>query len=131
MENHFTFIGVALMLLAVIHIPFPKYFKWADELKSLSLMNRQMMYVHTFFIALTVFFMGVLCVTSSYDLLHTTLGKRLTFGFGIFWFTRLMIQFFGYSPKLWRGKLFETTVHIVFSVFWLYMTVVFFVASLW
>jgi hypothetical protein len=131
LANHFTFIGVALMLLAVIHITFPKYFSWADELKSVSLMNRQMMYVHTFFIALTVFLMGLLCVTSVHDLQYTALGKRITFGLGIFWVIRLLIQFFGYSPKLWRGKRFETAVHIISSVFWTYMSIVFFAASLW
>jgi hypothetical protein len=129
METHFTIIGVALMLLALIHIPFPQYFKWADDLKSISLMNRQMMYVHTFFIALTVFFMGLLCLTSAPDLLYTPLGKKVTLGLGIFWFMRLIVQLVGYSSKLWRGKTFETTVHIVFSLFWIYMSAVFFSAT--
>jgi hypothetical protein len=26
---------------------------------------------------------------------------------------------------LWKGKLFETTVHIVFSCFWLYLSIIF------
>ncbi len=47
-------IGFLLITLALVHIIFPKYFNWNKELKALSLINRQMMTVHTFFIAFTV-----------------------------------------------------------------------------
>jgi hypothetical protein len=39
---------------------------------------------------------------------------------------RLYIQFFGFSSKLWKGKLFETATHILFSLFWIYLSSVFF-----
>ena len=130
MEIHFKIIGVVLMALALIHIIFPKYFNWEEELKSLSLMNKQMMTVHTFFIALTVFLMGLLCLISTNELIETKLGKTICLGFGIFWTIRLFIQFFIYSPKLWRGKTFETIVHIVFSFLWFYLSFVFLKTSL-
>jgi len=125
MEIHFKIIGILLMTLALAHVPFPKVFKWAEELKTLSLMNRQMMHFHTFFIALTVFLMGLLCFTSSNELVGTPFGRKITLGLAIFWTCRLVIQFFGYSSKLWRGKAFETTVHIVFSLLWIYLSGVF------
>lgn len=83
------------------------------------------MTVHTFFIALTVFLMGLLCVTSADEIIETPLGKKIALGLGVFWGIRLVIQFFGYSSKLWKGKKFETTVHIVFSCLWLYLTLIF------
>ncbi len=125
MEFHIKLIGALLIALGLLHAVFPKYFNWAMELNSISLINRQMMYVHTFFIALTVFLMGLLCITSSTELIETALGKRITLGFGIFWATRLIIQFFGYSSKLWKGKLFETTIHTAFSILWTYLSFVF------
>lgn len=125
MEIHYKTIGVLLMALALVHVIFPKYFNWKDELKSLSLINRQMMTVHTFFIALIVFLMGLLCLTSATELIETKLGKTISLGLGIFWSTRLFIQFFGYSTELWKGKTFETIVHIVFSLLWTYLSVVF------
>tara|TARA_R110002050_G_scaffold131940_1_gene253808 strand:+ start:185 stop:580 length:396 start_codon:yes stop_codon:yes gene_type:complete len=118
-------IGVLLMFLALIHVGFPKYFKWKIELKSLSLINSQMMTTHTFFIALTVFLMGLLCFTSSTELIETTLGKRISLGLGIFWLIRLFFQLFVYSSLLWKGKKFETTMHILFTLFWLYMSSLF------
>jgi hypothetical protein len=127
MEKHFIIIGIILTLLALVHVIFPKYFHWHTDLKSLSLINRQMMQVHTFFVALTVLLMGILCVTSYHELTCTVLGKKISLGFGVFWLARLIIQFFGYSSKLWKGLKFETTVHILFSLLWLYLTSVFFI----
>lgn len=125
MEIHFKIIGSLLMALAVLHGVFPKYFNWKQELSSLSLINRQIMYVHSFFIALMVFLVGLLAVTSANELMNTALGKRISLGIGIFWGMRLIVQFFGYSSKIWMGKPFETVMHILFAIFWTYLTTIF------
>ena len=125
MELHLKIIGCTLVILALIHVIFPKYFNWSEELSSLSLINRQVMYIHTFFIGLGVLLMGILCLTSATELVETALGQRISLGFGIFWLARLFIQFFGYSSELWKGKIFETIVHILFAIFWTYITAVF------
>jgi hypothetical protein len=130
MDIQFKIIGTLLMLLSLLHSIFPSYFNWKQELNSLSLVNRQLMYVHTFFIAFVVFLMGLLCLTSSSDLLTTTLGKRMSLLLGIFWSVRLFIQFFGYSSRLWKGKLLETLAHIFFSLLWIYLSTVFLLAYL-
>jgi hypothetical protein len=130
MELQLKIIGIVLILLAIMHVVFPRYFNWKAEFASVSLINKQMMYVHTFFIALTVLLMGVLCFTSPLELIETNLGKKICLGFGIFWGIRLFIQFFGYSSKLWKGKIFETVVHIVFSFLWAYLSYVFLAIAL-
>lgn len=122
MELHLKIAGCLQIALALVHFIFPKYFRWEQECNTLSLVNRQMMYVHTFFIAVMVFLIGVLCLTSSKEIVETLLGKRIALGIGIFWFLRLFIQFFGYSSKLWKGKKFETSVHVVFSILWAYLS---------
>lgn len=123
-ELHLRIVGVALILLALAHVVFPRHFRWRDELASLSLINRQIMKVHTLFIALTVLLMGILCLSSAADLVATPLGRRIALGLAIFWFFRLVIQFFGYSSELWRGKPFETAVHVLFGGFFCYVTVI-------
>lgn len=125
MEFHLKIIGPLLVMLGLVHVIFPRYFKWKNELHNLSLINRQVMMVHTFFIALTVLLMGLLCFISSSDLVNSHLGRTVCLGFAVFWMCRLLIQLFGYSSKLWKGKAFETTIHIVFTCLWLYLTVVF------
>lgn len=127
MVVHFKIIGWLLMALAIVHFIFPKYFNWKQELKSLSLINKQMIIVHTFFIALVVFLMGLLCLTSAVELIETELGRKISLGLAIFWSFRLVIQFVGYSSKLWKGKAFETTVHIIFSALWIYLSIIFWV----
>ena len=127
MQLHFHIIGFSLIILALVHAIFPKYFKWKEDLKSLSLINKQMMTIHTFFIALIVFLMGLLCLTTAGELSDTKLGKTISLGLGFFWLFRLFIQFFGYSSKLWKGKFFETIVHFVFSGFWIYINAVFWI----
>lgn len=130
MELNLKIAGVLLIGLALLHAGFPRQFRWKEELASLGLLSRQVMYVHTLFIAITILLMGVLCLTSAGDLLSTPLGKRISLGLALFWITRLIIQFFGYSSELWRGKTFETVIHIVFSIFWVYLSATFIAAWL-
>lgn len=125
MYIYIKIIGFLLIALALVHIIFPKYFNWGKELKFLSLINRQMMTVHTFFIAFTVFLMGLLCLTSTIELIETNLGKKISLGLGVFWTIRLFIQLFVYSTDLWKGKKFETLIHILFSIFWIYFSSIF------
>lgn len=123
-------IGFLLIILALLHAAFARYFNWRTDFAPVSLINRQMMYVHTFFVALMVLLMGLLCLTSAPELVGTPLGRRVALGCGVFWLARLLIQFFGYSPELWRGKRFETGVHIVFIGFWSYLSAVFLLVGL-
>ena len=125
MELHFKIIGALLIVLSLMHIFFPKYFKWKTELNSLSLINRQMMVIHTLFIAILLLLMGLLCITSYVELTTTSLGKKISLGLAVFWGIRLIVQFFGYSSKLWRGKRFETSMHFLFSFFWCYLFAIF------
>jgi hypothetical protein len=125
MELHIKIIGFCLVGLGLLHAFFPSQFNWKQELSSLSIMNREMMYVHTFFIAFTLFLIGLLCLTASAELIGTPFGKRISLGLGVFWILRLFVQFFVYSSKTWRGKRLETIIHILFAIFWTYLSVIF------
>lgn len=129
MQVHLQITGVLLIVLALMHIAFPKYFAWKEDLAQTSLLTRQIMYVHTFFIGLVVLMMGVLCLLYWDLLLQDKLGRIISFGISFFWFARFLCQLFVYSPKLWRGKKFETVVHILFTLLWVYFTVLFFLAA--
>ena len=118
-------LGVLLVFLAVLHLIFPRYFRWKEELAGLSLINREIMGVHTFFIALTVLLMGLLLISSAELLTTTVLGRRVSGGLALFWGCRLLCQFFWYSAENWRGKRFETVAHILFTLLWMTLTLVF------
>jgi hypothetical protein len=125
MELHLKIAGCLSIFLAAIHFFFPNYFKWKQEFISVSLINKQMMYFHTFFLAVVLLMIGFLCLSSPVELIGTLLGKRLILGLAIFWTLRLFIQFFGYSSQLWRGKRFETMMHVLLSVIWIYFSAVY------
>ncbi|MGJ8661826.1 MAG: hypothetical protein ACSHXL_07295 [Bacteroidota bacterium] len=125
MERLIDITGIGLILLALAHAFFPKYFKWKEELVAVSPLTRQIFYVHTFFVALMVLLMGVFCLMNAEDIKTSLMGKQISGGFAVFWGCRLLIQFFGYSAELWRGKKLETIIHVLFSIIWLYLTVIF------
>ena len=129
MQTPLEITGALLIGLALLHAVFPRHFRWREETAGLNLLTRQILYVHTFFIALTVFLMGLLCLTSAADLIQTPLGRRICLGLGVFWGIRLVIQLFGYSSKLWRGKPFETLAHVAFTLFWIWLTALFLIVA--
>ncbi|TCC90518.1 hypothetical protein EZ428_14695 [Pedobacter frigiditerrae] len=130
MELHLEIVGFILIVLAFIHIIFPRYFAWKEQLKSLTLINKQLMYVHTFFIAVTTLLMGVLCMLCAKDLTTTLFGQKIAFGLALFWGMRLFFQFFVYSKDLWKGKRLETWIHTLFSILWFYISLVFSLVAL-
>ena len=106
METPIKIVGSLLVALSLMHIIIPKYFKWEQELASLSLITKQIFYVHTFFIAFTVLLMGLLCIKYSRELIYDPFGRVISLGLFGFWLTRLIFQFLVYSPSVWRGKKF-------------------------
>lgn len=117
--------GALMIALGLVHAAFPRYFAWESDLAPLQPINREMMKVHTLFIGLTVILIGLLALTSAEMLITEPLGHRVAGGIAFFWLIRLVVQWFGYSPELWRGKRFETAVHLVFTVLWTGLMLVF------
>jgi hypothetical protein len=52
------------------------------------------------------------------------LSRLVLGGFALFWFVRLVCQWFVFDRSLWRGHRFHTVVHVVFTVLWTYFTAV-------
>lgn len=130
MEVHLKIVGGLLILLALMHVVIPKYFKWDQELVSLTLITKQILYVHTFFIAFMVLLVGLLCINYAAELVQTNFGQQICLGLFAFWLVRLVFQFWVYSPKVWQGKKFETFMHVSFSILWTYFTLVFLICYL-
>lgn len=131
LELHVKALGFLFVLLAVAHIPFAKRFEWDAETRRMSLLNRQIFYVHCFFITLILVLMGVLNIAFTNVLLQRgDLNKIVLAALVIFWAARLFIQFFVYDKALWKGNRFNTAIHVLFSMFWAYCVGVYGVA-LW
>ena len=120
---HLKVAGVGTIVLALAHLAFPRRLEWREELARLSLLNRQIFWVHTFFVCLVLVMMGLLSVLAT-DLLlaPTPLARWVVGGFAVFWGARLFVQWFVYDSRLWRGNRLYTQVHVLFSAGWVYLT---------
>jgi hypothetical protein len=121
--------GLLMAALVVLNIFIPRRFGWREELSRVSLVNRQIFRVHTFFLIVTLALFSALLLTSADALVEPTrLARAVLLGLTIFWGLRMLMQWFYYSPALWRGRRFNTAMHLLFSGLWIYVTAVFAVA---
>src|SRR5262245_58811182 len=128
---HLRIVGLVMAALVVVNLFVPRRFHWREELARLSLLNRQIFQVHSVFLVLTLALFSALLLTSSDALLEPSrLSRAILFGLTVFWGLRMVMQWWFYSPAIWRGHRFNTVMHYVFSVTWVYLTFVF-GAALW
>lgn len=123
--THLRIVGVIMAALVVVNVFVPGRLRWREELARVSLVNRQIFLVHTMFIVLILAMFAALLLTSADALLEPSRLSRLVLGgLTIFWGLRMLTQWFIYSPATWRGDRFNTAMHGVFSVAWVYVTAV-------
>lgn len=126
LQIHLQIVGCLLVLLGLSHALMNRYFGWGKELAGISLLTRQIFYVHTFFIALGVILGGVISLAFAIELLNPTpLSRAILAGMAFFWFCRLLAQFFGYDRAIWRGNPVRTRMHFAFSLLWSYVTAIY------
>jgi hypothetical protein len=128
---HLKIVGAMLLGLATAHLYFPKRFGWREELRKVSLLTRQIFYVHCFFICLVLIMFGLLSLVCTEALLQPSpLARVVLVGLTIFWGARLIIQLVVYDSKLWRGNRFNTAMHVFFTLMWSYYVSIY-AAALW
>lgn len=126
LELHLRIAGALQIALALLHLDFPKRFRWKEELARLSLLNRQIFLVHTVFICVVLTMIGALSLLAPRTLLEPTSLSRLVLGgFAVFWGLRLVFQWLVYDSRLWRGDSFNTAVHAVLTAIWAYLSAVY------
>ena len=122
---HLRAVGVLLAVLAIVNLFVPGRFNWREELTRVSLLNRQIFQAHTAFIVLSIVLMSALFLTCAEALLEPTrLSRAVLIGLTVFWGVRMLMQWFFYSPMVWRGNRLHTVLHGVFSLGWIYVTAV-------
>jgi hypothetical protein len=128
---HLRLVGLLLLGLAFMGLFLPRRFGWQQDTAGASLLNRQIFYVHNSFIVLLLAMFGLLALTCARPLLEPhAVARAVLGGLAAFWFVRLLVQWFVYDRRLWHGKRFETTMHVLFTGVWVYFTATFAIA-LW
>ena len=125
-------VGVFMAGLVVLNMCVPRHLRWSEELRRLSLVNRQIFEVHAIFLVVILAMFAALLLSSSEALLEPSRLSRLVLGgLTIFWGLRMLAQWFYYSPDTWRGDRLRTAMHYGFSAAWIYVTAVFGMAFGW
>ena len=128
---HLQIVGILLMLLGVSHIFFNRLFGWEQELVTVSLLTRQVFFVHNFFIGLSVVLGGAASFFCANALLRSgTLSRAVLAGMATFWLCRLLAQFVAYDSAIWQGDRFRTFMHVICSLLWCYVTATYGIAFL-
>jgi hypothetical protein len=123
---HLRIAGVLLLCVAASHLVLPRAMGWKVELQRVSLMTRQVSYVHTYFIGLMCALFGLLATTLPGDLLAgDRLAAPILAAAVAVWGSRLAVQLFVFDPILWRGRTLTVAGHGAFVALWSYQTFVF------
>jgi hypothetical protein len=130
-QTHLQIVGVLLILLGVANVFLPRYFDWKRDMTAVPLFTRRVFWVHLAFLVITLELFGWATLLNAGPLLDPgPLSRTMLAGMAIFWWIRLLFQFFVYESELWRGDRFRTRVHYAISVFWMYLAGTY-TAALW
>ena len=78
----------------------PQVLDWKSELKKLSPITRQLVWVHGVFIVITIIALGTIATINAPALaVGGTLGRCVCAFVGLFWLARLSLQFVLFDPK--------------------------------
>ena len=110
-------IGHFCVLIASFQVPFR--LGWKEDLAKLTPFNRKLMWTYGVFIVLTILAFGILTLVLHTELLR---GDRAALGLatfiGIFWTTRILIDFFYLEHSDWpKGPLFVVGHFLLTSLF--------------
>jgi hypothetical protein len=122
---HLRVVGIMMAVLVFVNLYAPIRFGWKQELARVSLLTRQVFGAHAIFLVLLLALFAALFLTCAESLLEPTrLSRGVLIGLTAFWGLRMLMQWFYYSPAIWRGDRFNTVMHGVFSLTWVYVTAV-------
>lgn len=114
--------GILQLLLALAHFAMPRRLGWVADLSRVSLLTRQVFWVHLGFLMLTLAGFGAVTCWHADELLQRgALPRAFLGGLAFFWLARLYCQFFVYRRELWQGNPLRTTAHYLFATLWAFL----------
>jgi hypothetical protein len=117
-----TVAGAILIGLGVLHIALPSVLRWRQEFAGVSMVNRDVGYVHCFFIGLSCLLWGLLPVMAGRSLVAPGPVTRLVLvGAVVFWGSRLLIQLTVFNRHAARSRCWRV-LSVAATGMWLYLT---------
>jgi hypothetical protein len=93
LQGNLAVVGILTLGLGALHAVLPRALGWARDLAGASPLNREVSYVHCYFIGLSCLLWGLLALTSGRALLQPNpVARVVLLGAVAFWCSRLVIQ---------------------------------------
>jgi hypothetical protein len=122
--------GVLQLGILVASALVPGVLRWRTELRSLSALSRQLIWVHGAFIVLVIVGLGLISVVEAEQLADGSLLARTVCGFiAVFWGARLAIQCFVFDGRPYLTRWFLKLGYHGLTASFLYLTVAFALAA--
>ena len=95
---HFTLLIAGAMMVRVLN--------WRTELRHVSALSRQIIWVHGAFVVIVILAFGALSIANAAALASGAMLARWVCGtISLFWLTRLMVQFFYFDAVPYLGRI--------------------------
>ena len=113
LELFLRIIAVAQIALAVLSFFLPRILKWREDIDRMSPLVRDVFFIHSWFISLTLLIWGVLTWRFAFEMAHapTDLSRWLCGAIAVFWGIRCVLQWLHYDSSHWRGIPSRTVMH--------------------
>ena len=114
--------GTYNIALVIFHLLFWRIFKWKEDLRSLTFLNRAIMQVLNLSLTFAFTIFSYISLVHTKELMSTSLGQTMLGLMAVFWFVRSVEQVVFFKLKNWRS--------IAFFVFFLVGTVLYAVPAI-
>jgi len=114
--------GIYNIALVIFHLLFWRIFKWKEDLRSLTFLNRAIMQVLNLSLTFAFTIFSYISLVHTKELMSTSLGQTMLGLMAVFWFARSVEQVVFFKLKNWRS--------IAFFVFFLVGTVLYAVPAI-
>ena len=122
--------GVLQLGILLASAMVPGVLRWRTELRSLSPLSRQLIWVHGVFIVLTIIGLALVSLVEAEQLADGSVLARSVCGFiAVFWGARLAIQFFVFDGRPFLTHWFLKLGYHGLTATFFYLTVVFALAT--
>lgn len=98
--------GLYNIALVIFHLLFWKLFNWADDLRSLSVLNRAIMQVMNLSLVVVFLMFAYLSLIHTAELFSTTLGRALLLSIAVFFMLRAIMQITFFRLQHWGSVAF-------------------------
>jgi len=102
-------VGVVLVALGVAHVALPRVLGWQRSLVALATLDREVNYVHSYFIGLTCVLWGLFpLVAGGGSLAHNSATTFVLVGATVFWVARLVVQLVVFNRHASESAMWRT-----------------------